>query len=46
MRGRIMRSRAVRRLPALTMLLVWRTRLHLLWLLSAGALVGALGWLG
>ncbi len=25
--------------------LVWRTRLHLLWLLGAGALVGALGWL-
>jgi len=24
--------------------LVWRTRLHLLWLLGAGALVGALGW--
>jgi chromate transporter len=27
----------------LTALLVWRTRLHLLWLLAAG---GALGWLG
>lgn len=25
-------------------LLVWRTRLHLLWLLGAGALLGALGW--
>jgi chromate transporter len=25
-------------------LLVWRTRLHLLWLLAAGALLGALGW--
>jgi len=24
--------------------LVWRTRLHLLWLLGAGALLGALGW--
>jgi hypothetical protein len=24
-------------------LLVWRTRLHLLWLLGAGALLGALG---
>lgn len=33
-------------LSAVTMLLVWRTRLHLLWLLGAGALVGALGWLG
>lgn len=27
-----------------SMLLVWRTRLHLLWLLGAGALLGALGW--
>ena len=26
-------------------LLVWRTRLHLLWLLAAGAALGALGWL-
>ena len=25
-------------------LLVWRTRLHLLWMIGAGALVGALGW--
>lgn len=25
-------------------LLVWKTRLHLLWLLGAGALLGALGW--
>lgn len=31
---------------ATAMLLVWRTRLHLLWLLGAGALAGALGWLG
>jgi chromate transporter len=23
---------------------VWRTRLHLLWLLGAGALLGAMGW--
>ena len=29
-----------------TALLVWRTRLHLLWLLGAGALLGAMGWLG
>lgn len=27
-----------------TTVLVWRTRLHLLWLLGAGALLGALGW--
>ena len=25
-------------------LLVWRTRLHLLWLIGAGAQAGALGW--
>ncbi|MDA8453425.1 chromate transporter [Acidovorax sp. GBBC 3334] len=29
---------------AICMLIVWRTRLHLLWLLGAGALLGALGW--
>jgi chromate transporter len=28
----------------ITTLVVWRTRLHLLWLLGAGALIGALGW--
>lgn len=27
-----------------SLLVVWRTRTHLLWLLGAGALVGALGW--
>lgn len=27
-----------------TLLLVWRTRLHLLWMLAAGAVLGALGW--
>jgi chromate transporter len=26
-----------------SMLVVWRTRVHLLWLLGAGALAGALG---
>ena len=31
-------------LTALVALLVWRTQLHLLWLLGAGALAGALGW--
>jgi chromate transporter len=31
-------------LAAVSALLVWRTRLHLLWLLAAGALLGALGW--
>ncbi|HEX5806963.1 MAG TPA: chromate transporter [Macromonas sp.] len=29
---------------AASTLIVWRTRLHLLWLLGAGALLGALGW--
>ncbi len=27
-----------------TTVVVWRTKLHLLWLLGAGALLGALGW--
>ncbi|MEY4980365.1 MAG: Chromate transport protein [Pseudomonadota bacterium] len=31
-------------LTAVTTLVVWRTRLHLLWLLAAGALLGGLGW--
>ena len=31
-------------LAGLCALLVWRTRLHLLWLLGAGALLGWLGW--
>jgi chromate transporter len=31
-------------ITATTALVVWRTRLHLLWLLGAGALLGAMGW--
>lgn len=31
-------------LTALVTLLVWRTRVHMLWLLAAGALLGAVGW--
>lgn len=31
-------------LTGVAALLVWRTRLHLLWLLGAGGLLGALGW--
>lgn len=31
-------------LTAATALVVWRTRLHLLWMIGAGALAGALGW--
>jgi chromate transporter len=32
-------------LTAVSALLVWRTRIHLLWLLGAGALLGAMGWI-
>lgn len=31
-------------LTVATTLLVWRTRIHLLWLIGAGGLLGALGW--
>ena len=31
-------------LAAISTAVVWRTRLHLLWLLGAGALLGAMGW--
>jgi chromate transporter len=31
-------------LTACAMVLVWRTKIHLLWLMSAGAVLGALGW--
>jgi chromate transporter len=31
-------------LTAVVTLVVWRTKIHLLWLIGAGALVGALGW--
>lgn len=31
-------------LAALSALVVWKTRVHLLWLLGFGALIGALGW--
>lgn len=31
-------------LSAVAAVLVWRTQLHLLWLLGAGALLGAMGW--
>jgi chromate transporter len=31
-------------LTGVTTLLVWRTKLHMLWLIAAGALLGALGW--
>jgi chromate transporter len=30
---------------ALSALLVWKTRLHILWLLAAGGLLGWMGWL-
>ncbi|WP_374412195.1 chromate transporter [Hydrogenophaga sp.] len=31
-------------LTAAATLLVWRTRLHLLWMIGAGAIAGAMGW--
>ena len=31
-------------LTGATTLVVWRTKLHMLWLIGAGALLGALGW--
>ena len=31
-------------LTACTLLLVWRTKVHMLWLIGAGALLGAAGW--
>jgi chromate transporter len=31
-------------LTAVATLLVWRTKIHLLWLIGAGALIGAAGW--
>ena len=31
-------------LSGATVLLVWRTKLHLLWMLGTGAVLGALGW--
>ncbi len=31
-------------LTALTTLVVWRTKVHMLWLIGLGALLGALGW--
>ena len=31
-------------LTLLTTLVVWRTRIHMLWLIGLGALLGALGW--
>jgi chromate transporter len=32
-------------LTAVATIVVWRTRLHLLWLLGAGAMLGGLGWI-
>jgi chromate transporter len=31
-------------LAVISMLLVWRTKIHLLWMLGAGAVLGAFGW--
>ena len=32
-------------LAIVSALLVWRTRIHLLWLIAAGGIIGALGWI-
>ena len=32
-------------LTLLTLLLVWRTRLHMLWLIGTGAVLGMIGWI-
>jgi chromate transporter len=32
-------------LSAAAAMLVWRTKVHLLWIIGAGALIGALGWI-
>jgi chromate transporter len=32
-------------LAGLSTLICWRTKLHILWLLGAGALMGWLGWI-
>ena len=31
-------------LTVATTLVVWRTKVHMLWLIGAGALLGAMGW--
>jgi len=31
-------------LTAVSVLLMWKTRIHVLWLLAAGAVLGLLGW--
>ena len=38
------RDWAVYALTALTTLVVWRTKVHMLWLIGFGALLGAFGW--
>ncbi|MDD0814936.1 chromate transporter [Curvibacter sp. HBC28] len=38
------RDGALWALSAVAAVIVWRTRIHLLWLLAAGAVLGALGW--
>ena len=40
----VSRTWSARVAALVTALLVWKTRIHLLWLLGAGALLGALGW--
>ncbi|MFN5080052.1 MAG: hypothetical protein ACK5EV_04925 [Burkholderiales bacterium] len=40
----VLPSPALLTLTVLSALLVWRTRLHLLWLIVLGACTGAAGW--
>ena len=42
--GTVQQAPGLWALSAATMLLVWRTRWHLLWWLGAGAFLGAMGW--
>ncbi len=42
--GSVLKNWSLWLLTAVTTLLVWRTRLHMLWLLAAGGLLGWFGW--
>ena len=42
--GYVLKNWPVWAVVCVTTLIVWRTRLHLLWLLAAGAVIGWLGW--
>ena len=42
--GNLQQAHLLWLLTVVSALLVWKTRIHLLWLIGAGALAGALGW--